>query len=770
MIGPAISGQTTWTVVNVPGELGDFASIEEALASSELQDGDWIEVVPSEVTYGEVELNRPVNLRGLPDPSGVGTEPLLTSLTITALPVQEDTALNIERLTIRSLAIEQTPAILTNCKIGNMSLTEVNPLTIRESWISLEEGDQIEATGHSVIALTGNLMTISHSGSVFYADPNCQVQLINNTIVDETGTSEWVLHQGEMVNNILTIPAGRLALFDVGIRSNMSTRLTFMAEGNTDQVEPEALFAGGSDETEAWLPAEEGPAIGAGEDETDIGFTGGPTPLYLKNLPGLRELILPPPLPSLTIAEVGIGSVDLEWESAESVDGFELQVRLVDDPFGESTPFAGESTGTSLDALEEDSAYQFRLRSIRRDLLSDWATSEIVTTKVTPPPAPVLEISDIGVGSVTLEWGSSEQIDRYELQLRIMDDTFGESRPFEGASIGTSLDALAEDTAYQFRLRSVRDDTPSDWTTSEIITTLTPPPAPVLEISDIGVGSVTLEWSSSEQIDRFELQFRLVDDPFGDSLPFESSFPGTTLDALEEETAYQFRLRSVRTEIPSTWATSDIVTTKATPIPPPAPFLFITSVGIGLIQLEWGSDVPIEEFFLEVRQGDGLFESGGAFPPESTGVDWEVAPLSETYQFRLRSTRESLDSEWAESAIVTTPEEIDPLTRLKGIFGEELTAAGEWFESPWFGWFYPDQDNYIYHLNHGSLYPLGDPSSLFMYDIGLSIWLWTSDLVYPSIYFYNDSPNWFLYYRGTSTPQRWFYEYATGEDIREDQF
>ena len=85
--------------------------------------------------------------------------------------------------------------------------------------------------------------------------------------------------------------------------------------------------------------------------------------------------------------------------------------------------------------------------------------------------------------------------------------------------------------------------------------------------------------------------------------------------------------------------------------------------------------------------------------------------------------------------------------------------GGGWRWLSWFGFFAETGHNWIFHLQHGWMYPIGiDSSSIWFWTPDMN-WLWTSDTVYP--YLYRSDDNAWLWYLKDSSSPRWLYNFRT---------
>jgi hypothetical protein len=114
--------------------------------------------------------------------------------------------------------------------------------------------------------------------------------------------------------------------------------------------------------------------------------------------------------------------------------------------------------------------YQFRLRVVREGLFSSWSESAVVTTlepEPVIPQAPTLEVGILDATTVSLSWSTNEAADCFEVQ--VVDGSTNQVYavdPFAAGTLSGDITDLTAGTAYQFRIRLICGDTPSEWTTS----------------------------------------------------------------------------------------------------------------------------------------------------------------------------------------------------------------------------------------------------------------------------------------------------------------
>jgi hypothetical protein len=91
-------------------------------------------------------------------------------------------------------------------------------------------------------------------------------------------------------------------------------------------------------------------------------------------------------------------------------------------------------------------------------------------------------------------------------------------------------------------------------------------------------------------------------------------------------------------------------------------------------------------------------------------------------------------------------------------YGKRLEGSN-WYELFWFGYYFKSEEEWIYHMDYGWMYPSGNtPGSVWFYhpDMG---WVWSNPVVYPWLYS-KDDQNWLYFQKFDNFT--WIYRYKTG--------
>lgn len=97
------------------------------------------------------------------------------------------------------------------------------------------------------------------------------------------------------------------------------------------------------------------------------------------------------------------------------------------------------------------------------------------------------------------------------------------------------------------------------------------------------------------------------------------------------------------------------------------------------------------------------------------------------------------------------------------LWPDATPLSNGWYRVEWYG-YVSSHGDWIYHAEHGWQYALGDGSgSLYAYDVNMGVWAWTSQEIYPVMYYYWPIESWALLGRPAAPGQRRFYHFQRNE-------
>lgn len=142
------------------------------------------------------------------------------------------------------------------------------------------------------------------------------------------------------------------------------------------------------------------------------------------------------------------------------------------------------------------------------------------------------------------------------------------------------------------------------------------------------------------------------------------------------------------------------------------------------------------------------------------GTNWVGTTSTAPYQF----VWPSIPGDYVLTAIVWDTEDNTAtslpvtITVISPLWVDAVPLPGGWRWLSWFGFF--EEDGYwIWHYDHGWMYPVGTTTEDILFYTGDMEWIWSSGSVYPWIYRFSDS-TWLWYLRDSAAP-RWFYNATT---------
>lgn len=187
--------------------------------------------------------------------------------------------------------------------------------------------------------------------------------------------------------------------------------------------------------------------------------------------------------------------------------------------------------------------------------------------------------------------------------------------------------------------------------------------------------SIFLRWSCVDSPVDYELQMASVGGDYVQVAVYNSASNGVVLSGLLPSTHYQFRLRALRGELASEWASTALVTTlpaqlpsepepepqpqpepEPEPVAPDAPTLGWEILDHETVAISWTADAAVDGYELELTDEAGTTQHTATLGPDESTLELTGLSPEATYLVRLRSLRDGLVSEWASGEALTLPE------------------------------------------------------------------------------------------------------------------
>lgn len=294
----------TWRVDNVPAHPGDFTSVNAAIASTEVQEGDTL-VIQGDFTTTTTTLTRKLHLVGYGFfhaqnaynfPAGTPLEGRLGAVIIEPGAATRADGASITGCVIGAVTVNDAANVLlrrnklTHILLAGTGSQAARGITIAQNYFLGQTANYSTtvsfSASHAVadVLVAGNYIGNSgnqfNPGSSLGSDADDAVTVVNNVLF-----STSIGGYGAFQNNI--IQAGFSASTWVTVRNNMAVGGTFLpaGSGNINGEIVANVVENGTSQDGKWKLKTGSPAIGAGADGYNIGMYSGPLPYVLSGLP-----------------------------------------------------------------------------------------------------------------------------------------------------------------------------------------------------------------------------------------------------------------------------------------------------------------------------------------------------------------------------------------------------------------------------------------------------------------------------------------------------
>jgi hypothetical protein len=287
-------------------------------------------------------------------------------------------------------------------------------------------------------------------------------------------------------------------------------------------------------------------------------------------------------------------------------DSYKLEVS--DDNF--VTNLAGydmvDIVPNSLDVtgLTEGTEYQYRVSAVVNGELTDPSESISVTTLTSPPSAPDnLQISVINSNSLSLSWNdNSTNEDGFVVERKLASaSNFEEVTTVPTDNTSYTDSGLDANTAYIYRVYSTNTAGNSAYSNESEALTLADAPT-ALAATEVLENSFVANWSNTGSGLTYQLD--VSTDNFVTTLAgynaLELSETSKSIEGLEENTQYQYRVKTVNASGNS--LASNIIEVTTLKTLPTAPTQLTISVGYNFTNLEWTDNADNEESYTIERK------------------------------------------------------------------------------------------------------------------------------------------------------------------------
>lgn len=365
--------------------------------------------------------------------------------------------------------------------------------------------------------------------------------------------------------------------------------------------------------------------------------------------------IFPPNASQAELSYRPTGNESIDWTVVEGIDRFNYD----------------------LVGLTPSTQYEFRLRSVCPDKLSEYSQVTRFTTLGTAPcPTPTFSLIDTTSSSVRVTW--DQELPAWEIGIR----TLGSSGAFNNVQGDlpppyTFIDLLPS-TTYQVRMRRNCGSNFSSFTTVQEFTTdseIPPCDIPTISIGEVLDFSAEINWLPDD-LNGYILSYRQVGAPDWNTVT-NSTPPPLVLDNLQPETTYEVKMQHTCLTAVSEESEVRTFTTQAeiNPCNPPAS-VEISSISDVTAFASW--DGALDAWELDYR---ATGTANWVTIPGSDDPPYQITGLSPggAYEVRLRQICPDKESEYTNittfSTFLQPPACLGPTISLEQVSNTSVTIA-----------------------------------------------------------------------------------------------
>lgn len=355
---------------------------------------------------------------------------------------------------------------------------------------------------------------------------------------------------------------------------------------------------------------------------------------------------------NLMASEITYNSMTISWDAVENADQYELNVR----PKGGAwTVIEQTATSYNYTELSAETIYEFRVLA-KNDIGASAYTSIVEATTLQTPPAPEtpanLLASAITYNSMTISWDASANADDYDLQVRATGESW---TTINQTATSYNYTELTGATTYEFQVRANNNFGSSAYSAIVSAETLSEPSVPGIPqnviASNITYNSFTISWDAVADTDNYDVDIRLSGGNWESTNTLSTSYDYSPAEANSD---YEFRVRANNNVGNGEYSVVGTLTTNPIPVPNTPTGVSASNITSNSFSLSWNAMEFADNYDIQVRESGAAWES---FSSSSTNFDYIGASPETSYEYQLRATNSSGESEYTPIQSLTTLED-----------------------------------------------------------------------------------------------------------------
>lgn len=274
-----------------------------------------------------------------------------------------------------------------------------------------------------------------------------------------------------------------------------------------------------------------------------------------------------------------IDYVVLQWEMVADAESYDLRYRIVGAENWTLTDSTSRTSAT-IAGLKSASDYEFQVRARSWAGSSDWAVCQVSTLENVPDVPTNLRTVKVTPNSVELSWDSVENVISYDLQYRRTgEESWTVVSGIEEPHL--TVTGLSSNTAYEFQIRAVTKDCPSDWSGVLSVKTMIAVPTKPTNFRAVSAtaDSVSLQWNAGLNAASYKIEILRPGEANWTVLEEAWTSLSYVSTGLTANTSYQYRITAVN----ATGISESVVITAKTLLASPANLQGVANGAAGVV-------------------------------------------------------------------------------------------------------------------------------------------------------------------------------------------
>ena len=321
----------------------------------------------------------------------------------------------------------------------------------------------------------------------------------------------------------------------------------------------------------------------------------------------------------LQTSDITSSSAVIDWALVSGAANYTVQAREGNSQWQDINPPNWDSGPITFNGLSPSTNYQWRVRAnCSNGLQSSWSSPRSFTTL----PAPScntpggLQTYNVTETSVDINWALVSGATNYTIQTRISGGQWQNVNPATWTSGPLTINSLDPNTSYQWRIRSnCSNGLQSSWSSPRSFTTLPPPTCNTpsgLQTFGVTTTTVNIDWNLVSGASSYTVQTRISGGPWFDLNPSTWTSGPLTINSLNPNTSYQWRIRTnCSNGLQSSWSSPRSFTTLPLPTCNTPGGLFVTNLTRNTVVLRWSPVSGAASYQVQFNSNTGWFNLQG---------------------------------------------------------------------------------------------------------------------------------------------------------------